>query len=110
MSSTSLPDTAIFAFPAGYGASSVSWMDSGTEIFTAIDAVNKAMGYTDFDSVIAGEIGRGNGFSTFLAVSSMIARFWMPISWEERIQLLGKERRTRLRLVRWLMRRAMYRS
>ena len=67
ISPSSLPDTAICVFPAGYGAPSVSSerMESGAEIFTAIEAVNKVMGYSDFDAVIAGEIGGGNGLSTF---------------------------------------------
>jgi hypothetical protein len=62
-----LSDTDVCVFPAGYGAPSVSSerMDSGTEIFTAIEAVNKVMGYKDFQAIIAGEIGGGNGLSTF---------------------------------------------
>ncbi|KAG0647259.1 Acetophenone carboxylase 70 kDa subunit [Hyphodiscus hymeniophilus] len=64
---SSLADTAICVFPAGYGAPSVSSerMDSGTEIFTAIDAINKVMGYKDFDALMTGEIGGGNGLATF---------------------------------------------
>ena len=67
ISPSSLADTAICPFPAGYGAPSVSSerMDSGTEIFTAIDVVNKVLGYKDFDALMTGEIGGGNGLATF---------------------------------------------
>jgi hypothetical protein len=65
----SLADNDLCCFAAGYGAPSVGSerMESGTEIFTALEAVNKVMGYTDFQALITGEIGGGNGLSTFPA-------------------------------------------
>lgn len=63
----SLKDDSICVFGAGYGAPSVSneRIASGTEVFDAIDAVNKVMGYSDFTGLVADEIGGGNGIVTF---------------------------------------------
>lgn len=62
----SLPDDAIIVEGAGYGAPSVSneRLSSGTEIFDAIDTVNRIMGYKDFTAIVAAEIGGGNGCIT----------------------------------------------
>ena len=53
----SLADNDICRFAAGYGAPSVGseQKESGTEIFTALEAVNKVPGYTDFQAVIMGK-------------------------------------------------------
>jgi N-methylhydantoinase A/oxoprolinase/acetone carboxylase beta subunit len=63
----SLKDDDICVFGAGYGAPSVSneRIASGKEVFDAIDAVNKVMGYSDFAGLVADEIGGGNGIVTF---------------------------------------------
>ena len=62
-----LADDGLCVFGAGYGAPSVSneRIASGLEVFEAIDAVNKVMGYTDFAGIVADEIGGGNGIVTF---------------------------------------------
>ncbi|KPI35589.1 uncharacterized protein AB675_4770 [Cyphellophora attinorum] len=66
VSPESLPDDAVVVEGAGYGAPSVSneRLSSGTEIFDAVDTVNKIMGYSDFTGIIAVEIGGGNGCIT----------------------------------------------
>ena len=63
----SLGDDDLCVFGAGYGAPSVSneRVSSGTDVFDAIDAVNKVMGYKDFAALVADEIGGGNGIVTF---------------------------------------------
>ena len=62
-----LKDDDICVFGAGYGAPSVSneRVQSGQEIFAAIEGVNRIMGYHDFQGVVADEIGGGNGLATF---------------------------------------------
>lgn len=59
----SLKDTDICVFGSGYGAPSVSdeRISAGTDVFAAIDAVNTIMGITDFQGIVADEIGGGNG-------------------------------------------------
>lgn len=61
-----LKDSDICVFGAGYGAPSVSdeRISSGTDVFTAIDAVNTIMGIKSFDAIITDEIGGGNGLVT----------------------------------------------
>ncbi|KAI9730556.1 MAG: hypothetical protein M1834_005797 [Cirrosporium novae-zelandiae] len=63
----SLKDTDILCFGSWYGAPSVSGerLPAGTEILTAIESLNKLLGYKDFDAVVADEIGGGNGLATF---------------------------------------------
>ncbi len=63
----SLEDKDICVFGAGYGAPSVSdeRIGSGTDVFSAIDAVNAIMGIKDFQGIVADEIGGGNGLVTF---------------------------------------------
>ena len=67
ISPKSLADTDLCVFGAGYGAPSVSGerIASGTEIFTAIDSLNRVLGYDDFQAIVADEIGGGNGLATF---------------------------------------------
>jgi N-methylhydantoinase A/oxoprolinase/acetone carboxylase beta subunit len=62
-----LADDAIVVEGAGYGAPSVSneRLSSGTEVFDAVDTVNRIMGYKDFTAIVAVEIGGGNGLVTF---------------------------------------------
>ncbi|OAL35225.1 hypothetical protein AYO20_05479 [Fonsecaea nubica] len=73
----SLKDDGVCVFGAGYGAPSVSdeRVSSGTDVFAAIDAVNKIMGITDFDGIVADEIGGGNGLVTF----PTSARYGRPV-------------------------------
>ncbi|KIW19671.1 hypothetical protein PV08_00245 [Exophiala spinifera] len=61
-----LKDSDICVFGAGYGAPSVSdeRISSGTDVFTAIDAVNTIMGIKSFDAIVTDEIGGGNGLVT----------------------------------------------
>lgn len=61
-----LKDSDICVFGAGYGAPSVSdeRISSGTDVFTAIDAVNTILGIEDFDAIVTDEIGGGNGLVT----------------------------------------------
>jgi hypothetical protein len=61
-----LKDSDICVFGAGYGAPSVSdeRISSGTDVFTAIEAVNTIMGITDFQAIVTDEIGGGNGLVT----------------------------------------------
>ncbi|KAJ9502019.1 hypothetical protein H2202_002083 [Exophiala xenobiotica] len=61
-----LRDSDICVFGAGYGAPSVSdeRISSGTDVFTAIEAVNTIMGITDFQAIVTDEIGGGNGLVT----------------------------------------------
>jgi len=40
-------------------------ISSGDDIFAAVDAVNTMMGITDFQGIVADEIGGGNGLITF---------------------------------------------
>jgi hypothetical protein len=63
----SLKDSDVIVFGSWYGAPSVSGerMPAGMEIMTAIDQAVKVSGYTQFEAVIADEIGGGNGMSTF---------------------------------------------
>lgn len=63
----SLADEDICVEGAGYGAPSVSneRLASGTEVFAAVDTVNKIMGIKDFAAIVAVEIGGGNGLVTF---------------------------------------------
>lgn len=58
-----LKDSDICVFGAGYGAPSVSdeRVSSGTDVFAAVDAVNTILGITDFQGIVADEIGGGNG-------------------------------------------------
>jgi N-methylhydantoinase A/oxoprolinase/acetone carboxylase beta subunit len=67
ISPKSLKDSDICAFGAWYGAPSIinERTSSGTEIHTAIDAVNRVLGYTDFQALVADEIGGGNGMAAF---------------------------------------------
>ena len=62
----SLKDEDIIVFGAGYGAPSVSneRIGDGTDVFVAIDTVNKVMGIKDFHGIVADEIGGGNGIVT----------------------------------------------
>jgi N-methylhydantoinase A/oxoprolinase/acetone carboxylase beta subunit len=67
ISPDALADDAIVVEGAGYGAPSVSneRLSSGTEVFDAVDTVNRIMGYKDFTAIVAVEIGGGNGLVTF---------------------------------------------
>ena len=67
ISPESLKDTDLCVFGAGYGAPSVSdeRISSGTDVFAAIDAVNQVLGFSDFQGIVADEIGGGNGLVTF---------------------------------------------
>jgi Protein of unknown function (DUF917) len=62
-----LKDDRLCVFRAGFDAPSVSneRIASGREVFDAIDAVNKVMGYNAFAGRVADEIGGGNGIVTF---------------------------------------------
>lgn len=67
ISPNDIKDTDLCVFGAGYGAPSVSneRIASGKEIFAAIDGLNRILGYSDFQGVVADEIGGGNGLATF---------------------------------------------
>lgn len=73
----SLTDDGMIVFGAGYGAPSVSEerMSAGTDVFTAVDACNTVLGITDFEGIVADEIGGGNGIVTF----PTSARFDKPV-------------------------------
>ena len=64
---SSLKDSDVCVFGAGYGAPSVSdeRIPSGQEVFAAIDGLNTVLGYKDFQGIVADEIGGGNGLVTF---------------------------------------------
>jgi N-methylhydantoinase A/oxoprolinase/acetone carboxylase beta subunit len=64
---SSLQDSDICVFGAGYGAPSVSdeRIPSGDEVFAAIDGLSTVLGYKDFQGIVADEIGGGNGIVTF---------------------------------------------
>jgi N-methylhydantoinase A/oxoprolinase/acetone carboxylase beta subunit len=63
ISPQSLKDDDLVAFGSWYGAPSVSGerLPSGTEITSAIDALNKVLGISDFQGLLTIEIGGGNG-------------------------------------------------
>jgi N-methylhydantoinase A/oxoprolinase/acetone carboxylase beta subunit len=63
ISPQSLKDDDLVCFGAWYGAPSVSGerTSAGTEIPTAIDALNKILGIQDFQALLSDEIGGGNG-------------------------------------------------
>lgn len=63
VSPESLKDDDLICFGSWYGAPSVSGerTSAGTEIPTAIDALNKILGIKDFQALLADEIGGGNG-------------------------------------------------
>ena len=67
ISPQSLKDDELVCFGSWYGAPSVSGerLPAGTEIPTAIDALNKLLGIRDFNALLADEIGAGNGLATF---------------------------------------------
>jgi N-methylhydantoinase A/oxoprolinase/acetone carboxylase beta subunit len=67
ISPKSLKDSDICSFGCWYGAPSIinERPSSGTEIQTAIDAVMKISGYTDFQAIVGDEIGGGNGMAAF---------------------------------------------
>jgi N-methylhydantoinase A/oxoprolinase/acetone carboxylase beta subunit/DUF917 family protein len=64
---SSLRDSDICVFGAGYGAPSVSdeRIPSGDEVFAAIDGLNTVLGHKEFQGIVADEIGGGNGLVTF---------------------------------------------
>lgn len=64
---SSLKDSDICVFGAGYGAPSVSdeRIPSGDEVLAAIDGLNTVLGYKEFQGIVADEIGGGNGLVTF---------------------------------------------
>lgn len=64
---SSLKDSDICVFGAGYGAPSVSdeRIPSGDEVFAAIDGLNIVLGHQEFQGIVADEIGGGNGIVTF---------------------------------------------
>ncbi|KIX01624.1 uncharacterized protein Z518_09350 [Rhinocladiella mackenziei CBS 650.93] len=72
-----LKDSDICVFGASYGAPSVSdeRISSGTDVFSTIDAINTVMGITDFQGIVADEIGGGNG----LVVFPTSARYDRPV-------------------------------
>jgi N-methylhydantoinase A/oxoprolinase/acetone carboxylase beta subunit len=59
-----LKDDDLVVFGSWYGAPSVSGerLSAGTEIPTAIDALNKILGIDRFHALLADEIGGGNGY------------------------------------------------
>lgn len=63
----SLKDTDLCVFGFWFGAPSVSGerIAAGTEIAAAHDSLNKVLGHTTFDAIVVGEIGGGNGLSSF---------------------------------------------
>ncbi|KAH8652639.1 hypothetical protein BGZ60DRAFT_533502 [Tricladium varicosporioides] len=67
ISPKSLTDNGLVCFGSWYGAPSVSGerIPNGTEIPAAIDALNQILGVTDFQGLLADEIGGGNGLATF---------------------------------------------
>lgn len=73
----SLKDGDICVFGSGYGAPSVSdeRLQSGKEVPATIEELNKLLGYKDFQGIVAGEIGGGNGIITF----PTSARFDRPV-------------------------------
>lgn len=62
-----LKDSDLCVFGSWFGAPSVSGerISAGTEIFAAIDVLNKILGHATFDGIVASEIGGGNGLSPF---------------------------------------------
>lgn len=72
-----LRDDDICVFGSGYGAPSVSdeRVSSGDEIPSTIEELNKMLGYTDFQGIVADEIGGGNGIVTF----PTSAKFGRPV-------------------------------
>lgn len=73
----SLKDEDICVFGSGYGAPSVSdeRVKSGDEIPETIEELNKLLGHTDFQGIVADEIGGGNGIVTF----PTSAKFGRPV-------------------------------
>ncbi|KAI1627488.1 hypothetical protein EDD37DRAFT_263103 [Exophiala viscosa] len=73
----SLNDTDICVGGAGYGAPSVSdeRIGNGTDVFTAIDAINTIMNIKDFQGLLVLEIGGGNG----LVAMPSSARYDRPV-------------------------------
>lgn len=67
ISPKALKDTDRVSFGSWYGAPSVmnEKIGSGTEIQTAIDALDRVLGNKGFDALIADEIGGGNGLAIF---------------------------------------------
>lgn len=67
ISPKALKESDLVAFGAWYGAPSVSGerIPAGWEIQNAIDTVNKVLGITDFQAMVADEIGGGNGLAAF---------------------------------------------
>jgi DUF917 family protein len=63
ISPSSLKEDELVCFCSWYGAPSVSGerLSAGTEIPTAIHALNKISGVTEFRALLADEIGGGNG-------------------------------------------------
>ncbi|KAK5957418.1 hypothetical protein OHC33_001792 [Knufia fluminis] len=72
-----LKDDDICVFGSGYGAPSVSdeRVQSGDEVPTTIEELNKVLGHQDFQGIVADEIGGGNGIITF----PTSARFDRPV-------------------------------
>jgi DUF917 family protein len=64
ISPKSLTDADLWIFGAGYGAPSVGGerIAAGTEIFAALESLNRVLGYDDFQAIVA---GGGNGLATF---------------------------------------------
>ncbi|KEF52543.1 uncharacterized protein A1O9_11385 [Exophiala aquamarina CBS 119918] len=67
ISPKALKESDLVAFGSWYGAPSVSGerIPAGWEIQNAIDTVNKVLRNTDFQAMVADEIGGGNGLAAF---------------------------------------------
>jgi N-methylhydantoinase A/oxoprolinase/acetone carboxylase beta subunit len=70
-----LRDSDLVAFGSWYGAPSVSGerLPAGTEIPTAIDALNKILGVQNFEALQPDEIGGGNGYESPAASSRILS-------------------------------------